>query len=222
MSLKSEAGDPPASDVGGTSAPQASMREGPSLLVRLTSAVDRLDWTRVFPQSQPLEIELGSGDGSFLLAWAAQHPRRNFLGVERLAGRLSKLDRKGRRAGLLNLRGLRVEAVYFTEYLIPAGSVAAFHIYFPDPWPKLRHAANRLIQPRFLGPMHRALAPGGVVYLRTDHAEYFAQMLEVFHADSSFTECETPAGLAAVPTDFEREFAARGIAAQRAAFRKVM
>jgi tRNA (guanine-N7-)-methyltransferase len=199
-----------------------ALPDTPALLLRLTSAIERLDWARVFPRVQPVEIELGCGDASFLVEWARRHPEHNFLGVERLAGRMRKLDRKGRRAGLVNLRGLRVEGVYFTEYLIPPASVTAFHIYFPDPWPKARHAANRLIQPHFAELLHRALAPGGRVYLRTDHADYFAQMLEVFRAAAGFEETETPAELATVPTDFEREFAARGIAACRAAFRRVV
>jgi tRNA (guanine-N7-)-methyltransferase len=200
--------------------PAPDSPEEPSLLFHLTSAIERLDWTRIFPQPQPLEIELGSGDGSFLLEWARRHPERNFLGVERLAGRLGKLDRQGRCAGLQNLRGLRVESAYFTEYLVPPGSVAAFHIYFPDPWPKKRHAANRLIQPHFAAVLHRALTADGTVYLRTDHEAYFAQMLEVMRGAAGFRETETPAALAAVTTDFEREFAAQGIPAQRAAFGK--
>jgi tRNA (guanine-N7-)-methyltransferase len=200
--------------------PAPATREQASLLVRLTSAIERVDWAQIFPLPQPLEIELGSGDGSFLVAWARLHPERNFLGIERLAGRLRKLDRKGRRAGLHNLRGMRVENVYFTQYLVPPDSVAAFHIYFPDPWPKKRHAANRLIQPPLAAWLHRALAAEGVVYVRTDHTDYFAQMLEVFRASPGFVECDTPPALAALPTDFEREFAARGIAACRAAFRK--
>ena len=77
------------------------MQEAPgSLILRLESILDPLALAPLFPSVQPLEVELGSGDGSFLVAWAAQHPERNFLGVERLLGRLRKLDRKGRRAGL--------------------------------------------------------------------------------------------------------------------------
>lgn len=198
----------------------ATVPPAASLLLRLTSAVERLDWRRVFAREQAVEVELGCGDASFVVEWARRHPDRNFLGVERLAGRLRKLDRKGRRAGLDNLRGLRVESVYFTEYLIAHHSVAAFHIYFPDPWPKPRHAGNRLIQPRFAAVLRAALAREGVVYLRTDSADYFAQILEVFRGAAGFAETETPPELAAVPTDFEREFAAQGIPALHAAFRK--
>jgi tRNA (guanine-N7-)-methyltransferase len=191
-----------------------------SLIHVPASYLDRLDWAEIFPRPQPVEVELGSGDGSFIVAYAAAHPGRNFFGVERLLGRLKKIDRKGRRGGLTNLRALRLEAAYTLEYLIPPGSVGALHIYFPDPWPKKRHRHHRLIGERFPALARRALAPGGAVYLRTDDVDYFAQMQEVFAGAEGFGAVETPAELAAVTTDFEREFNARGIPTLRAAYRR--
>jgi tRNA (guanine-N7-)-methyltransferase len=163
-------------------------------------------------------VELGCGDASFLVAYAQLHPERNFLGVERLLGRLRKLDRKGRRAGLANLRGVRIESAYFLEYLLPAQSVAALHIYFPDPWPKRKHWKNRLINERFPGLARGSLAPGGVVYLRTDDPHYFEQMTGVFAADPAFRPVETPVELRRLTTDFERDFLARGVPTLHAAF----
>src|ERR1043166_9402668 len=113
-----------------------------SLLYPIPSIVKRIDLAALFPQSQPVEIELGSGDGSFLVEYARRHPERNFIGVERLLGRIRKTDRKGRRAGLTNLRGVRIESSYFLEYLLPAHAVAALHVYFPDPCPKRKHRKN--------------------------------------------------------------------------------
>lgn len=167
-----------------------------------------------------MEVELGCGDASFLAAYASQCPGRNFLGVERLLGRLRKLDRKGRRAGLENLRGLRIESAYFLEWLLPGHSAAAIHIYFPDPWPKLKHRRHRLINEPFTTLAWRALAPGGALYLRTDDEDYFGQMTEVFRADKRFQPVATPPGLAAVLTDFEREFNAQGIPTRHAAYRR--
>lgn len=190
----------------------------PSTILRPESWVDPLPLAGLFPRSQPLEVELGSGDGSFLALWAASHPQRNFLGVERLLGRLRKLDRKARRQDLRNLRLLRIEAAYFLRYLLPPGSVEAVHLYFPDPWPKRRHRAHRLVNAAFTEAAARALVPGGVVYLRTDDADYFAQMLEVFAGATAFRAVETPPDLAAVVTDFERGFNAQGIPTQRAAY----
>src|SRR4051812_6429037 len=192
-----------------------------TLIYKLTSIVKRLETAQLFPKTQPLEVELGSGDGSFLVNYAKLHPERNFLGVERLLGRLRKLNRKGLRAGLTNLRGLRIESAYLVEYLLPAGSVSALHLYFPDPWPKRKHRKNRLVNERFTEIVHQALAPQGVIYLRTDDADYFAQMQTVFAANASFRAVEMPAELSAVITDFERNFHARGVATLRAAYVKV-
>ena len=72
----------------------------PGILYPLPSILERLDLAALFPAAQPLEIELGSGDGSFLVEYARRHPDRNFIGVERLLGRVRKLERKGRRGGL--------------------------------------------------------------------------------------------------------------------------
>ena len=69
-----------------------------------------LDLAQLFAEARPLELELGSGDGSFIVAYAAAHPDCNFIAVERLLGRLRKIDRKGQRARLDNLRALRIEA----------------------------------------------------------------------------------------------------------------
>jgi len=190
-----------------------------SLIYQPDCYVERLPLEQMFPVAQPLEVELGAGDGSFLARFAALHPERNFLGVERLLGRLRKIDRKGRRAGLANLRLMRIEAFYFLEYLLPRGSVSALHVYFPDPWPKRRHKKNRLINEPFVSSASKALAPGGEVYLRTDNADYFAQMNELFAAHAAFARTSTPDELAAVITDFERDFNAQGIPTLRAAYR---
>jgi tRNA (guanine-N7-)-methyltransferase len=93
------------------------------------------------------------------------------------------------------------------------------HIYFPDPWPKKRYRKNRLINESFPQLTGTTLVPGGVVYLRTDDEDYFAQMTGMFGASREFHRIETPSELAELLTDFEREFRARGIQTLRAAYR---
>jgi len=193
----------------------------PTLIHRPVSITERLQTDELFRCGQPLEVELGSGDGTFLLEYARLHPDRNLLGVERLLGRLRKISRKGIRAGLTNLRLVRIEASYFLEYLLRDESVQALHVYFPDPWPKRKHRKNRLINSRFTEVARRVLAPEGLVYLRTDDADYFAQMTAVFAADRSFAREETPAAMLEIITDFERDFLAKGIRARHAAYRRI-
>jgi tRNA (guanine-N7-)-methyltransferase len=199
---------------------RASLSDSASLIYSLPSILERLELRALFAKSQPLEADLGSGDGSFLVEYARRHPERNFIGVERLLGRARKLDRKGRRAGVANLRGVRIESAYFLEYLLPAHCAAALHVYFPDPWPKRKHQRRRLVNERFPVLAFQALAPGGAVYLRTDDEEYFAQMTRVFAASSAFHPADTAAELCELITDFEKDFHARGVQTLRAAYRR--
>jgi len=192
----------------------------PTLIYTLETIVERLPMKKIFTDGKPLEVELGSGDGSFIVNYAALHPEHNYMGVERLLGRLRKIDRKGRRMGLNNLRAVRIEASYFLEYLLPKNSADVIHVYFPDPWPKRKHWKNRLINMRFPELAFNALKASGVVYLRTDDIPYFKQMQEVFAASPLFSPIETPTEMSNVVTDFERGFLARGIQTNRAAFVK--
>ena len=189
-----------------------------SLLYELPTILERIELSQLFSQLQPLEVELGCGDASFLVEYARRNPDRNFIGIERLLGRIQKLDKKGCRGGLTNTRGIRIESSYLLEYLLPPRSATALHIYFPDPWPKKKHRWHRLINEKFPSLARAALAPGGQVFLRTDDADYFQQMNEVFDAAKEFRKTETPSSLAEITTDFEREFNAQGIPTLRVAY----
>jgi tRNA (guanine-N7-)-methyltransferase len=189
-----------------------------NLLVSLRTLLEPLNLTELFARPQPLEVELGCGDASFLVEYARRNPGKNFIGVERLLGRIQKLDRKGRRLELKNLRGVRIESTYFLRYLLPPRAATALHIYFPDPWPKKKHHRYRLVGETFPALARDALAPGGTVWLRTDDADYFQQMNEVFGAADFFTRTATPPALAEITTDFERGFNAQGIPTLRAAY----
>ena len=191
-----------------------------SLRVELRSILEPMALAELFPKPQPLEVELGCGDASFLVEYARRNPDTNFIGVERLLGRIQKLDKKGRRTGLTNMRGVRIESAYFLQYLLPPHAATALHIYFPDPWPKKKHRRHRLIDEGFPALARGALAPGGVVFLRTDDADYFQQMNEVFGAAAQFFQkTETSSSLAEITTDFERDFNAQGIPTLRAAYK---
>ena len=133
-------------------------------IYRPASWFERLKLPEMFGRTVPVEVELGSGDGSFLIEWARRHPDRDFLGVERLLGRMRKIDRKSQKLGLTNVLGLRIEAAYCVEYLLPPASASAIHIYFPDPWPKRRHHKNRLVNERFTTLVREALKPGASVH----------------------------------------------------------
>ncbi len=190
-----------------------------ALLHDFQSITEPLRWEKLFSVQQPAELEIGCGDGGFLLEWASRHPEKNFLGVERLLGRLRKLSKKGSRAGLTNLRLLRIEARYLIQYLLPKNSFEAIHIYFPDPWPKDKHRRHRLIDADFPALAARILAPRGVLHLRTDDPSYFEQIQKSFAPAADFAPEESPAALAALTTEFERQWNAEGKKTHRASFR---
>ena len=177
-----------------------------------------LNWEEVFKDTRPLEIELGAGDGSFLIRYAASRPEINLLGIERLLGRMRKIDSDTHRSGVKNVKLFRIEAGYFLKYLAPLRSVQAIHVYFPDPWPKIRHRKNRLIDDVFVERCAQILKPNGCVFLRTDHVNYYEQMLEVFSKDARFVNVDTPDSLKAIHTDFESNFNLQGIGTQYANF----
>lgn len=181
------------------------------------SIVEPLNFKALFAEDSPVEIDLGFGDGSFLVALARQNPSRNFLGVERLRGRVRSVCRKA--ANLPNVRILRMEVSYFVAHLAPAESIAAVHFLFPDPWPKRRHIRRRTFTSNFLKALHRVLIPRGLLHIATDHADYFARIESIVADEPIFV----PAGeVHEFPqTGFEKRFAANGSAIYRLLLRKV-
>ena len=182
-----------------------------------------LDLAALFPErpNAPLEVDLGSGDGSFLVEMAQRAPERNFLGVERLLGRVRKTCRRMARTGALNGRIIRVESHYLVRHLLPRASVQVMHVMFPDPWPKRHHHSKRLIQTGFLDDAREALALGGELRLTTDDLPYFQHMRKVFEAHSGFMEEPWTPGPDYPQTDFERLFRGQGLPIHRALLRRV-
>src|SRR4051812_8722588 len=131
------------------------------------------DFRDIYGRDAPIEVDLGCGDGTFLAAIAAENPARNFLGIERLPGRVNTACKKIERAGLTNARVTRFELFYAVEQLLAPSSISVFYLLFPDPWPKRRHAARRIVNPNFLVSLHRSLVPNGAIHIATDSIEYF-------------------------------------------------
>lgn len=179
-----------------------------------------IDVAVVYGRIAPLEVDLGCGDGALLAALAAQNPAHDFLGIERLAGRVRSACRKIQRNRLSNARILRFEIRYAVEQLLPPGSVSAFYLLFPDPWPKRRHAGRRLVNGSFLVSLHSALVANGTVRIATDDAEYFRQMSQLF-ADSTLFEVIPDAAAINFSTKFEGRFREQGLEIHRVLLRKV-
>lgn len=175
----------------------------------------------LFARQAPLEVDAGCGEGAFLVAMAAKHPRRNFLGIERLAGRLRKVCRRAALAKLDNVRVVRVESLYAIRRMLPPESVAVFHVAFPDPWPKRKHHRRRLVNREFLDAARAALEADGELRLTTDDPDYFEWMKKISAAQDGFAQAPWPDEPDCPQTDFEKRFLAQGLPIHRLLLRKV-
>lgn len=138
------------------------------------------DFGAIFPNTKPLIIEIGFGMGVATHLIARDRPQYNYLGIEVFLSGFTKLLDKIGKEGLSNVRVMRFDAVAVLSEMVGDGTVAGFHIFFPDPWPKKRQHKRRLIQHGFAALLAQKLAPGGYIYAVTDWEEYAHQMVEVF------------------------------------------
>jgi len=160
------------------------------------------------PDALPLEVDFGCHRGVFLTGMAELHGETNFLGIEKQAARVGRCRSKITRRGLANAWAVRGEGVEAVRQFLPDASVAIFHVLFPDPWPKRRHAGRRLVNEEFLAEVRRVLRPDGVLRLMTDDEGYFQEMRQ--HVAEQWLTLPWDAGRPVVPTSFEATFRALG------------
>lgn len=162
--------------------------------------------------ANPLEIDLGCGDGVFIHQMAAEFPERNYVGVERLLGRIRKVCKRSHAAGLENVRGLRLDTNYAINQLLPLAEAERVHLLFPDPWPKAKHHKRRLAcQPEFFRAVHSLLQEGGEFLFKTDHEELFEAAMEAEAWTAHFEKIEWPEEAFFYPiTDFEQKWRNEG------------
>jgi len=184
-----------------------------------------LDIAALFGRAAPLEIEVGSGKGLFLINASGENPDRNFLGCE--------ISRKYARFATARLvraeRGnafvLHGDAKQLFHNLLPESCAAAVHVYFPDPWWKKRHMRRRLLNAPFLADLERILQPGGTFHFWSDVEEYFRSALRLI---AEVTKLEGPLEVTERPaehdmdyrTNFERRMRLHEVPVHRAEFRR--
>lgn len=159
--------------------------------------------------ARPHVLELGCGHGHFLVAYAAAHPGEFCVGLDLLADRVERAQRKARRAGLENLLFVQADAFLYLagwrDYLAsqaPLGTAVLaplrrVFVLFSDPWPKRRHWKHRVLRPALLDALSPLARPDAALHFRTDHPEYFADAGTVVkeHSDWRLAEPAEPAGV---------------------------
>jgi tRNA (guanine-N7-)-methyltransferase len=142
-----------------------------------------LDFQKLFGRRAPVVLEIGSGMGDATIEMATADPGRDYLAVEVFPPGLGNLLANVESRGLDNVRVASGDALELLRHMISPDSLDAIHIFFPDPWPKVRHHKRRLIQPDNVALLRSRLRPGGVLHCATDWENYAAQMIEALGAD---------------------------------------
>ncbi len=173
-----------------------------------------LNYIDVFDNVNPVTIEIGFGMGKATAIIAEENPDKNYIGLEVHRPGVGKLLGEIRDKNLQNLYIIEHDALEVLEYMISDSSVNAFHIFFPDPWPKKKHHKRRLVQRPRTDLLAKKLAPGGYIYMATDWEPY---------ADFAMEELLATPGLHNAYEDFaphqewrpETKFEAKGVNADR-------
>lgn len=204
---------------------QAQARAHETLMPQfgITYQPQPLDFAAAFGRVAPTVLEIGFGMGETSAAIAKLVPTKNFIGVEVHTPGVGSLLRYCQIDNLHNIRIIQHDAVEVLNNMIPDASLHGLHIYFPDPWPKLRHQKRRLIQPAFVKLLVSKLAPNGYLHLATDWENYAEQMLAVLQAETGLAN--TAGGYAPRPTwrsesNFERKGINKGHNVQDLLFTK--
>jgi tRNA (guanine-N7-)-methyltransferase len=150
-----------------------------------------LNWAAVFGRTAPVIVDLGCGNGRFLIGSAVWRPAFDHVGVDVLPLVIRYATRRGNQRGLRNIRFVVMDALQFlTRHAVP-GTIAEIHCYHPQPYYVPAQVHRRLLTPSFLMEVHRALVPGGLLFLQTDNPGYWSYMKQVVPFFFEFEERET-------------------------------
>jgi tRNA (guanine-N7-)-methyltransferase len=158
-----------------------------------------LDLDSLFDRRAPCILEIGFGNGDALLAMARENPQHNYLGIEVHRPGVGRLLQRLADEDIRNVRVICADAVEVLERNIPRQSLAAVHLFFPDPWPKKKHHKRRIVQPSFVSQVAVSLMPGGIFHMATDWHDYAGHMLDVMRTAPGFVNVASSGNYAGRP-----------------------
>jgi tRNA (guanine-N7-)-methyltransferase len=151
-----------------------------------------LDWQQIFGRAAPVVLDLGCGNGRFVITSALARPEINHLGIEILPVVIRYATRRANQRGLSNVRLAVIGASEFLAQYVAPASVAEIHLYHPQPYRDDERQQRRLLTPEFLALVHRALAPHGFVVLQTDNKAYWQYLRRLAPLLFDFEELHGP------------------------------
>lgn len=137
-----------------------------------------LDWREIFQNDRPVVLEVGFGNGEYLVKRAKEEADKNFVGIEKEWQSLWRGLRRIAQNRLSNVRLIKADARWAVHRLIGAGVFSEIYSLFPCPWPKERHVSRRLFSNRFLKRLNNSLVDGGLLWVVTDDDDYAAWIRE--------------------------------------------
>jgi tRNA (guanine-N7-)-methyltransferase len=143
---------------------------------------ERPDWGGLFQNDHPLKLEIGFGNGNFLIDMAIREPQSNFIGMDFYHKGIRKIVTRMDRLHLKNIRVAYGDAGQKLPILFDEGEISEIFINFPDPWPKKKHHKRRLIKPGFVEILAGKLSPQGKIRIATDFTSYAQEILEIMQA----------------------------------------
>jgi len=164
----------------------------------------------VFERSAELVFEIGFGMGDSLVAMAAEHPERDYIGIDVHPPGIGTILRDIKIADLKNLRVMQGDAMEVLQTCFEDNELDRVQIFFPDPWHKKRHHKRRMIQPAFVSELAAKMRSGGILHLATDWENYAEQMMEVMSASEQFRNLAGEGNFAEDHERVETKFERRG------------
>jgi tRNA (guanine-N7-)-methyltransferase len=192
--------------------------------VDFPSLTPPISWPEIFGNDHPVELEIGSGKGLFLVNAATSNPSHNYFGIELARKYARKAAERVAKRALANVRVLPGDALLFMAKYVPTSSLRAVHVYFPDPWWKSRHKKRRVFAEPLVLDLEKTLQPSGDLHVVTDVEDYFRVIRALMATHPRFQIQPEPAPNAPEHdldylTNFERKYRIEGRPIYRAHYR---